>query len=129
MANIKDAKYDLGLDMTVEDQKKIGKFTNLHFKQSVYEQKIKLMNESISNIDASIDEVSLVFYPQDVMLGIGDCFFSVDTEYMEKNLEQVKAEEKKNLRKLESEYKNILSEKQQLKTELYAKFGNRIDLN
>ncbi|GAW80109.1 prefoldin subunit [Plasmodium gonderi] len=129
MEDIKDAKYDLGLDMTVEDQKKIGKFTNLHFKQSVYEQKIKLMKENISNIDASIDEVSLVFDPQDVMLSIGDCFFNVDTEYMEESLEQVKNEEKKNLKKLESDYKNMLNEKQKLKTELYAKFGNRIDLN
>lgn len=71
MTNIKDVKYDLGLDMTVEDQKKIGKFTNLHYKQSVYEQKMKLMKENISNIDSSIDEVSLVFDPQDVMLNIG----------------------------------------------------------
>ncbi|SBT76242.1 prefoldin subunit 4, putative [Plasmodium ovale] len=129
MANIRDAKYDLGLDMTVDDQKKIGKFTNLHYKQSLYEQKIKMLKESISNIDSSIDEASLVFDPNDVMLGIGDCFFSVDTEYVEESLEQARNEEIKNLSKLELEYKNLVSEKKKLKTELYAKFGNRIDLN
>ncbi|SBS81799.1 prefoldin subunit 4, putative [Plasmodium ovale curtisi] len=136
MANIRDAKYDLGLDMTVDDQKKIGKFTNLHYKQSLYEQKIKMLKETISNIDSSIDEASLVFDPNDVMLGIGtclprnsDCFFSVDTEYVEESLEQARNEEIKNLSKLELEYKNLVSEKKKLKTELYAKFGNRIDLN
>ncbi|KAI4839287.1 prefoldin subunit 4 [Plasmodium brasilianum] len=129
MTNIKDVKYDLGLDMTVEDQKKIGKFTNLHYKQSVYEQKMKLMKENISNIDSSIDEVSLVFDPQDVMLNIGDCFFSFDTDYVEESLEQINSEGRKILNKLEQEYKNIIKEKEKLKTELYAKFGNRIDLN
>ncbi|SBT87699.1 prefoldin subunit 4, putative [Plasmodium malariae] len=120
MTNIKDVKYDLGLDMTVEDQKKIGKFTNLHYKQSVYEQKMKLMKENISNIDSSIDEVSLVFDPQDVMLNI---------DYVEESLEQINSEGRKILNKLEQEYKNIIKEKEKLKTELYAKFGNRIDLN
>ncbi|SCL98652.1 prefoldin subunit 4, putative [Plasmodium chabaudi chabaudi] len=129
MADVKDSKYDLGLDMTIDDQKKIGKFTNLHYKQSLYQQKIKLMKEKISNIDSAIDEVSLVFDPNDVMLGIGDCFFSFDTEYVEESLEKSKNEEKMNLNKLECEYKNITDEKQKLKTELYAKFGNRIDLN
>ncbi|CRG96589.1 prefoldin subunit, putative [Plasmodium gallinaceum] len=129
MSDIKDTKYDLGLDMTVDDQKKIGKFTNLHYKQSVYEQKIKLMKENLTNLDSSIDEVSLLFDSKDVMLNIGDCFFRFDTDYVEESLTEFKNEEKENLSKLEADYKTTLNEKQQLKTDLYAKFGNRIDLN
>ncbi|VWU48529.1 prefoldin subunit 4, putative [Hepatocystis sp. ex Piliocolobus tephrosceles] len=129
MENVKDLKYDLGLDMTVEDQKKIGKFTNLHYKQSVYENKRKLMKENISNIKSSIDEVSLVFDPNDIMLSLGDCFFCFEPEYIEESLEESKQEEVLNLSKLENEYKQMVDEKQKLKTELYAKFGNRIDLN
>ncbi|KYO00030.1 putative prefoldin subunit [Plasmodium gaboni] len=129
MGDIKQNKYDLGLDMTVEDQKKIGKFTNLHYKEPLYEHKIKMMKENIMNIDSSIDEVSLAFDSNDVMLNIGDCFFKFDLDYIEENLEDRKSEELTKLNEMELEYKTKLSEKQQLKTELYAKFGNRIDLN
>ncbi|ETW56914.1 hypothetical protein PFUGPA_01115 [Plasmodium falciparum Palo Alto/Uganda] len=58
-----------------------------------------------------------------------DCFFKFDLDYIEEHLEDRKSEELANLNEMELEYKTKLNEKQKLKTELYAKFGNRIDLN
>lgn len=124
----KNQSIDEDVHISYEDQSKINKFainnTKLHDFQDDLEEKKK----ELTNLNEAIDE--LVVYDESELIPFqySEIFTHLSVENANEELERSKVELEKEISTLEEKVlstKKILSD---LKTQLYAKFGNKINL-
>ena len=59
---------------------------------------------------------------------LGDCFMTADEDYANERLEAMKEEKEQEVSDLKAKLDNISSRQAELKSTLYARFGNSINL-
>ncbi|XP_067651560.1 prefoldin subunit 4-like isoform X2 [Haliotis asinina] len=127
MATLKDTDSDA--QVTFEDQQKINKFARHNAKLQDIKEELTTKKKDLQNLEDAADELML----QDEEDGaipyqIGEVFVSSTVEEANEMIEKAKESTQKAIEELEERaetHKKVLSD---LKVQLYAKFGNNINL-
>ncbi|KOX78382.1 Prefoldin subunit 4 [Melipona quadrifasciata] len=119
---------DSDVYITYEDQQKINKFARQNAKMDDTKEELKIKQNELKNLEDACDEITLLDENAKIPYYIGEVFIHEDLEKTQNYLDEIKEKKKQEILNLESkciDLKNIIS---QLKVQLYAKFGSRINL-
>ncbi|KAL2824114.1 Prefoldin subunit-domain-containing protein [Aspergillus cavernicola] len=111
-----------------EDQEKINRFSRLHQRETVVEEKLKGKQKDKEDLEEISTELELADEDELVPYKIGDSFVHLPLEeaqtLLASSTEQIDSE----VAKLEETLGELRDEMQQLKVALYARFGRSINL-
>ncbi|KAL3982721.1 Prefoldin subunit family protein [Acanthocheilonema viteae] len=116
--------------VNAEDQKLINRFARLHQRSLDIKDKLQEMNKDLQNLNDAADEVLLLddTNVQSIPFKIGSVFMHMDQERLNEKLENVKGELGNQVSDLTQKHKKICDEMDYLKSILYEKFGESINL-
>ncbi|CAF0967883.1 unnamed protein product [Brachionus calyciflorus] len=124
----KGQSLDDDVHISYDDQAKINKFainnTKLHdFQEDLAEKKKELVN-----LNEAIDELVILDETEIVPFQYGEIFAHLTVEEANQELERSKQSLEGEISSLEDRVTSIKKLLSDLKTQLYAKFGNKINL-
>ncbi|KAI1327652.1 Prefoldin subunit-domain-containing protein [Xylariaceae sp. FL0255] len=111
-----------------EDQDKINKFSRLHQRELKIEEQLKTKNKEKEELDDVTLELELADEDDTVPYKIGDSFFHIPLPQAQEMLASSTARIEEEVSELEDKMGTTKEEMQQLKVELYARFGRSINL-
>ncbi|GAW15125.1 hypothetical protein EKO27_g9034 [Xylaria grammica] len=111
-----------------EDQDKINKFSRLHQRELNLEEELKSKNKEKEELDDVTLELELADEDDLVPYKIGDAFFHVPLSQAQDMLASSTSRIDEEVSELEDKIGTNKEEMQQLKVELYARFGRSINL-
>lgn len=117
------------VNVTFEDQQKINKFARNTSRMTELKNEIEAKKKSLQNLQDASDDLMLL--EDDALLipfQIGDVFISHSQEETQDMLEAAKESLEGEVRGLEERVSSIQRVLGDLKVQLYAKFGNNINL-
>ncbi|XP_048872226.1 prefoldin subunit 4 [Brienomyrus brachyistius] len=117
------------VNVTFEDQQKINKFARSTNRMTELKDEIEAKKKSLQNLEDASDDIMML--DDDTLLvpfQIGDVFISHTQEETQEMLENAKVLLKEEIEALESRVSSIQEVLADLKIQLYAKFGNNINL-
>ncbi|XP_066558860.1 prefoldin subunit 4 [Amia ocellicauda] len=117
------------VNVTFEDQQKINKFARNTNRMTELKEEIEGKKKSLQNLEDASDDIMMS--EDDTLLipyQIGDVFISHSQEETQEMLEAGKELLKDEIKALEGRVAAILQVLADLKVQLYAKFGNNINL-
>ena len=126
---MKFAFQDKEIHISLEDQQKINKFARLNNRLEELKDDIKSKKNEIQTLeDASTDLMMIEDDEEKVPYQIGEVFVSMRQDEIQENLEKNKERLQAEVAKFEEIGEEIKAQMSDLKTHLYAKFGNAINL-
>ncbi|KID76699.1 Prefoldin subunit 4 [Metarhizium brunneum] len=111
-----------------EDQDKINKFSRLHQRELAMEEELRLKNKEKEEYDDLSTELELADEDEKIQYKIGDAFFHIPLDQAQEMLEAATTKIDEEASELEDKIGSVREEMQQLKVELYARFGKQINL-
>ncbi|KAI0395680.1 Prefoldin subunit-domain-containing protein [Xylariaceae sp. FL0594] len=111
-----------------EDQDKINKFSRLHQRQLILQEQLESKNKEKEELDDVTMELELADEDEKVPYKIGDSFFHLPLEKAQDMLASSTSRVEEEVSELEDKIGSTKEEMQQLKIELYARFGRSINL-
>ena len=129
-AGVKLQKKDTHIERA--DQEKINQFSRLNMKFQDLEEQIKKLKEDIDNLTDANDmifEVEDDDGPGALKLFLGEAFVTVDSDAATNYVEKVNEEKQEELDKKQEEKEEVEGLMKDLKSYLYARFGNSINLD
>merc|ERR1719402_1046076 len=117
------------VNVTFEDQQKINKFARNTSRMTELKDEIEAKKKSLQNLQDASDD--LMMFDDDSLLipyQIGDVFISHTQEETQEMLEAAKEALEKEVKNFEGQVSAIQQVLNDLKVQLYAKFGNNINL-
>ncbi|KAG5973578.1 hypothetical protein E4U55_000397 [Claviceps digitariae] len=111
-----------------EDQDKINKFSRLHQRELAIEEQLKAKTKEKEELDDLSTELELADEDDKIQYKIGDAFFHVPLDQAQEMLEAATTKIDDETSALEDRISTVREEMQQLKVELYARFGKQINL-
>ncbi|KAI1754962.1 Prefoldin subunit-domain-containing protein [Xylaria castorea] len=126
----KDDEATTGDEVEVrrEDQDKINKFSRLHQRELNLEEELKSKNKEKEEFDDVTLELELADEDENVPYKIGDAFFHIPLSQAQEMLAESSSRMEDEVSELEDKIGTTKEEMQQLKVELYARFGRSINL-
>ncbi|XP_015737589.1 prefoldin subunit 4 [Coturnix japonica] len=117
------------VNVTFEDQQKINKFARNTSRITELKEEIEVKKKQLQNLEDACDDIMMLdddslFVPYQ----IGDVFISHSQEETQEMLEEAKRSLQEEIDTLESRVESIQRVLSDLKVQLYAKFGNNINL-
>nr|CAG4649848.1 EOG090X0JBP [Scapholeberis mucronata]SVE94007.1 EOG090X0JBP [Scapholeberis mucronata] len=120
---------DSDIHITLEDQQKINRFARHNAKWEELREDLKNKKGDLQNLEDASDDLLLVEDESaPIPFVVGEVFVHFNMEETKEKLEEAKDKVKKDIEAIEAECTNIKSIMSDLKTQLYAKFGNSINL-
>ncbi|GAV55586.1 hypothetical protein ZYGR_0AV02180 [Zygosaccharomyces rouxii] len=114
--------------VTFEDQQKINQFSKLIMRKDAIEQELNIQRQEKEYFDDVSLEIELIDEEEPVLYKVGVIFLHLKqkevVEQLEKDLESTQAR----IDELESEEDGLDAQLKELKSILYAKFGDNINL-
>ncbi|XP_030625173.1 prefoldin subunit 4 isoform X1 [Chanos chanos] len=117
------------VNVTFEDQQKINKFARNTNRMTELKDEIEAKKKSLQNLEDASDD--LMMFEDDSLLvpyQIGDVFISHTQEETQEMLDAAKTALQEEIKELEGRVSAIQEVLGDLKVQLYAKFGNNINL-
>ncbi|XP_036448089.1 prefoldin subunit 4 [Colossoma macropomum] len=117
------------VNVTFEDQQKINKFARSTNRMTELKDEIEAKKKSLQNLEDASDDL-MMCEDDDLQIPyqIGDVFISHSQEETQEMLEAAKEALKEEIKGLEGRVASIQEVLGDLKVQLYAKFGNNINL-
>ncbi|KAJ8905656.1 hypothetical protein NDN08_002162 [Rhodosorus marinus] len=115
-------------NVTLEDQQKINQFSRLLNEKLELQAFLSVRKDLHQLYDDASDELMLAADNEKVQFAVGDAFIFTAKDEAEETVEQCKTEIVRTMEDSQKKYDNKVESMTQLKTELYAKFGNSINL-
>ncbi|XP_049778326.1 probable prefoldin subunit 4 [Schistocerca nitens] len=130
MASSNSATFqpDSDVHISYDDQQKINEFARHNARLEDYKDELKSKQNQLKNLEEACDELTLMDPTEFVPYFMGEVFINQDIEQTEKMLEEAKNKILSETKDLEDKCSNIKNQMSELKTYLYAKFGNHINL-
>ncbi|GIX61816.1 prefoldin subunit 4 [Babesia caballi] len=113
-------------EISEEDQSKIVEFSRVFNQKAQAETRLKGLKEQVQNFNDAQEE--LMINMDTPYLKIGDCFLKVEEAELDGYLEEQKKVVADEISQLEETIDAHKAKASELKAMLYAKFGNRINL-
>ncbi|XP_005990637.1 prefoldin subunit 4 [Latimeria chalumnae] len=117
------------VNVTFEDQQKINKFARNTSRITELKEEIEVKKKQLQNLEDAFDDIMML--DDDSLMvpyQIGDVFISHSQEETQEMLEAAKQCLQDEIKSLESRVESIQQVLSDLKVQLYAKFGNNINL-
>ena len=115
------------IDIKYEDQIKINEFSKLHQKKNVINQELKKLEEAVKKVQDCLEELENSL-EDEVDYQFGDCFIVTPVEEASKLSKTRLISLKEDMSNQSAERNFITKRLKELKGQLYAKFGNNINL-
>uniref|UniRef100_A0A6G1S4H3 Prefoldin subunit 4 n=1 Tax=Aceria tosichella TaxID=561515 RepID=A0A6G1S4H3_9ACAR len=119
------------MNVSKEDQTKINRFARLNARLEDVKEEISSKTNELKNYEDAVSEAEMKVLEDQgdkLHLQVGDILINLDPEKTQKWLEDKMELLKKSVAELEDKKANIVEEMSELKTHLYARFGNNIHL-
>ncbi|XP_063815072.1 prefoldin subunit 4 [Pseudophryne corroboree] len=116
------------VNVTFEDQQKINIFARSTSRVTELKDEIEVKKKELQNLEDACDDIMML---EDSLLNpylIGDVFISHSQEETQEMLEAAKKGLEEEIKSLQSKVESIHQVLADLKVQLYAKFGNNINL-
>ncbi|KAG8447088.1 hypothetical protein GDO86_014515 [Hymenochirus boettgeri] len=116
------------VDVTFEDQQRINTFARNSSRIRELKDEIEIKKKHLQNLEDASDDIMML---DDFMLipyQIGDVFISHSQEETQEMLEAAKKGMEEEIESIEGRVESIQQVLSDLKVQLYAKFGNTINL-
>lgn len=117
------------VNVTFEDQQKINKFARNNNRLIEFREEIELKKKQLQNLEDASDDIMML--DEDAVLvpyQIGEVFISHSQDETQEMLEAAKQSLQEEIQALQSRVEAIQQMLSDLKVQLYAKFGNNINL-
>ncbi|XP_051887366.1 prefoldin subunit 4 [Pristis pectinata] len=117
------------VNVTFEDQQKINKFARNNNRLIELREEIELKKKQLQNLEDASDDIMML--DEDAVLvpyQIGEVFISHSQDETQEMLEAAKQSLQDEIQALQSRVEAIQQVLSDLKVQLYAKFGNNINL-
>jgi len=111
-----------------EDQDKINRFSRLHQREIQLEDELKSKHKEKEDLDDVSNELELADEDDKVPYQIGDSFISLPLPEVQEMLSTSTEKIEEDVSALEEKLSTIRDEMQELKVQLYARFGRSINL-
>ncbi|KAH7412706.1 Prefoldin subunit-domain-containing protein [Cadophora sp. MPI-SDFR-AT-0126] len=111
-----------------EDQDKINKFSRLHQREIALEEELKTKHKEKEDLDDISNELELADEDDKIPYKIGDSFISLPLPEVQEMLEASTSKIDESVSALEEKLNTTREEMDQLKVELYGRFGKSINL-
>ena len=125
-AHMASAEEDV--QMTREDQERITRFSTLNHRFDDLGKQIEEKEKLASGLGDAAEEVMMCMDPEGILYRFGDSFLPLDEDEATEKLEGLKSLEEAALRSLKDEIEQVKTEMDTTKKDLYAKFGDSINL-
>jgi prefoldin subunit 4 len=116
------------VDVLEEDQIKINRFSRLNLRVKDLEVEMEQLQSKLQTCRDAAEELEMCMDSDGLMLSVGEAFFPVDDSLASEQLEKARSLAQALLDKYVAEDEEIRSEMKALKSVLYAKFGQSINL-
>ncbi|NXN58624.1 PFD4 protein, partial [Rynchops niger] len=118
------------VNVTFEDQQKINKFARNTSRITELKEEIEVKKKQLQNLEDACDDIMMLDDSDTLLIPyqIGDVFISHSQEETQEMLEEAKKSLQEEIEALESRVESIQRVLSDLKVQLYAKFGNNINL-
>ncbi|NXF28640.1 PFD4 protein, partial [Nyctibius bracteatus] len=118
------------VNVTFEDQQKINKFARNTSRITELKEEIEVKKKQLQNLEDACDDIMMLDDGDSGLIPyqIGDVFISHSQEETQEMLEEAKKSLQEEIEVLESRVESIQRVLSDLKVQLYAKFGNNINL-
>ncbi|KAF1646031.1 Prefoldin subunit 4, partial [Eudyptes chrysocome] len=118
------------VNVTFEDQQKINKFARNTSRITELKEEIEVKKKQLQNLEDACDDIMMLDDGDSFLIPyqIGDVFISHSQEETQEMLEEAKKSLQEEIEVLESRVESIQRVLSDLKVQLYAKFGNNINL-
>ncbi|NWV61254.1 PFD4 protein, partial [Malurus elegans] len=118
------------VNVTFEDQQKINKFARNTSRITELKEEIEVKKKQLQNLEDACDDIMMLDDADSLLIPyqIGDVFISHSLEETQEMLEEAKRTLQEEIEALESRVESIQRVLSDLKVQLYAKFGNNINL-
>ncbi|GAB6025776.1 hypothetical protein CHUAL_011757 [Chamberlinius hualienensis] len=121
---------DTDVHITYEDQQKINKFARQNAKLDDLKEELKSKQKQLQNLeDASSDLLMVENEDEAIPYQLGEVFVNQSLESTQQLLEETKSNLQSEITSLEEQCDVIKGIMSDLKVQLYAKFGNNINLD
>ncbi|KAG8528856.1 uncharacterized protein KY384_006545 [Bacidia gigantensis] len=127
----KDEEISVGdsdLEVRREDQDKINKFSRLHQKEQALEEDLKTRSKDKEDLEELSSELELADEDEKVPYKIGDTFIRLPVSEVQELLAGSTERIDKAVSGIEDRMSTIREDMDQLKVQLYARFGKSINL-
>lgn len=115
-------------DVDWEDQQQINEFSKLHARETEYEGKLSDLEKEKELVTDLSNELELVDEDEHVPLKIGDAFMYIPQSQVMSRLEAQQEKIEEESAEWREKVSQNMTRKEELKKELYQKFGNTINL-
>ncbi|KAI7837327.1 hypothetical protein COHA_008842 [Chlorella ohadii] len=115
------------VDVKLEDQQKINRFSRLNTRLHELEAQLAAKRSDAEDLEEAGNEVMLLD-DETAPYVVGECLVHLPREQVEERLQTALDEAQEAIQKLEGDIRSIKGQMAELKTVLYAKFGNSINL-
>ncbi|XP_077543110.1 prefoldin subunit 4 isoform X1 [Haemaphysalis longicornis] len=116
------------VQVTTEDQEMINNFARQNARLEDATEEMKQLEKELRNLEDAADEVMMSEDDMTVPYQLGDVFINMDPEETQHMIERAKEQNKSRAKVLEEEIRTIKNIMAELKSQLYKKFGNNINL-
>ncbi|XP_074867601.1 prefoldin subunit 4 isoform X1 [Carettochelys insculpta] len=118
------------VNVTFEDQQKINKFARNTSRITELKEEIEVKKKQLQNLEDACDDIMMIDDDDSILIPyqIGDVFISHSQDETQEMLEEAKKNLQEEIEALESRVESIQRVLSDLKVQLYAKFGNNINL-
>ncbi|VDN56401.1 unnamed protein product [Dracunculus medinensis] len=116
---------NLKVHVTADDQKLINRFARLH---QQWREKLFEANKDLENSNDASDELLLLDDSSAIPMKLGSIFIHYDQDSVNNELESLKDKLKSKINQLSRSEMEMQNEMNALKSILYGKFGNSINL-
>ncbi|RNA05636.1 prefoldin subunit 4 [Brachionus plicatilis] len=124
----KTQSIDEDVHICYEDQSKINKFAINNTKLHDFQDDLVEKNKELTNLNEAIDELVILDETEMIPFQYGEIFTHLSVEEANQELERSKKGIEDEINSLEDKVKSTKKVLSDLKTQLYAKFGNKINL-
>ena len=122
------SKVDDDVEVTFEDQKQINLFARKNVRVNEVESEIGDLKKQLQNVEDAADDLLLLDDCESVGYKIGEVFINQSLDDTQEMLDQSKEELQSKIRTNEADVAEIQQVMSGLKHQLYAKFGDSINL-
>lgn len=116
------------VQVTTEDQEMINNFARQNARLEDATEEMKQLEKELRNLEDAADEVLMSEDDVTIPYQLGDVFINLDSEETQHMIERAKEQNKSRTRVLQEEIRTIKNIMAELKSRLYKKFGNNINL-
>ncbi|KAF6232906.1 hypothetical protein HO173_008869 [Letharia columbiana] len=116
------------LEVRREDQDKINKFSRLHQRETALEDELKVKAKDKEDLEELSNELELADEDDKIPYKIGDTFVSLPLPEVQEMLASSTEQIEESVSAVEGKLSTIREEMEQLKVQLYARFGKSINL-